>query len=205
MSKIREQRIEILKELAKQDGGLITTSQIEKAGISRVLIPAFIDEGVLVKESRGIYYYADELPDDLQIIQKNNPRVIYSYGTALYLWNMSDRIPHVWDVSVPQGFNATRLKKDKQNIRLHYINADKWSVGITETLSPDGNKVRLYDKERCMIDLIKRKDKMDKQIYLHALREYFTDNNNDLAQLIRYAKIFHIERPVRDYMDILTG
>ena len=205
MSKIREQRIEILKELAKQDGGLITTSQIEKAGISRVLIPAFIDEGVLIKESRGIYYYADELPDDLQIIQKNNPRVIYSYGTALYLWNMSDRIPHVWDVSVPQGFNATRLKKDKQNIRLHYINADKWSVGITETLSPDGNKVRLYDKERCIIDLIKRKDKMDKQIYLHALREYFTDNNNDLAQLIRYAKIFHIERPVRDYMDILTG
>ena len=125
MSKIREQRIEILKELAKQDGGLITTSQIEKAGISRVLIPTFIDEGVLVKESRGIYYYADEFPDDLQIIQKNNPRVIYSYGTALYLWDMSDRTPHVWDVSVPQGFNATRLKKDNQNIRLHYINADK--------------------------------------------------------------------------------
>ena len=204
MSKIREQRIEILKELAKQDGGLITTSQIEKAGISRVLIPTFIDEGVLVKESRGIYYYADEFPDDLQIIQKNNPRVIYSYGTALYLWDMSDRTPHVWDVSVPQGFNATRLKKDNQNIRLHYINADKWSVGITETLSPDGNKVRLYDKERCIIDLIKRRDKMDKQIYLHALREYFSDSKNDHAQLIRYAKIFHIERPVRDYMDILT-
>ena len=56
MSKIREQRIEILKELAKQDGGLITTSQIEKAGISRVLIPTFIDEGVLVKE-----FQSDEL------------------------------------------------------------------------------------------------------------------------------------------------
>ena len=205
MSKLREQRIEMLKELAKQDGGLITTSQMEKAGISRVLIPTFIDEGILVKESRGIYYYADDFPDDLQIIQKNNPKVIYSYGAALYLWDMSDRTPHVWDVSVPQGFNATRLKKDNQNIRLHYINADKWSVGITETLSPDGNKVRLYDKERCIIDLIKRKDKMDKQIYLHALREYFADGKNDYAQLIRYAKIFHIERPVRDYMDILTG
>lgn len=205
MSKLREQRIEILKELAKQDGGLITTSQIEQAGISRVLIPTFIDEGVLVKEGRGIYYYADEFPDDLQIIQKNNPRVIYSYGTALYLWDMSDRTPHVWDVSVPQGFNATRLKKDNQNIRLHYINANKWNVGITETLSPDGNKVRLYDKERCIIDLIKRKDKIDKQIYLHALREYFADSKNDHTQLIRYAKIFHIERPVRDYMDILTG
>lgn len=205
MSIIREQRAEILKGLAKQYGGLITTSQIEKAGISRVLIPTFIEEGVLVKESRGIYYLADEFPDDLQIIQKNNPRVIYSYGTALFLWDMSDRTPHVWDVSVPQGFNATRLKNDNQNIRLHYIKADRWGVGVTETLSPDGNIVRLYDKERCIIDLIKRRDKIDKQIFLHALREYFADHKNDHVQLIRYAKIFHIERPVRDYIDILTG
>ena len=42
MSKNREERIEILKELAKTDGGLITTAQIEKAGINRVMIPAFI-------------------------------------------------------------------------------------------------------------------------------------------------------------------
>ena len=205
MSKLREERIEILKDLAKQDGGLITTAQIEKAGISRVLIPTFIEEGVLVKERHGTYYCADEFPDDLLLIQKHNPRLVYSYGTALYLWDMSDRTPHVWDISVPQGFNATRLKKDNKNIRLHYINADKWSVGITETLSPDGNKVQLYDKERCIIDLIKRKDKMDKQIYLHALRQYFADSTTDKSQLIRYAKIFHVERPVRDYMDILTG
>lgn len=205
MSKLREQRIKILKELATQENGMMTTSQIEKAGISRVLIPAFINEGILIKESRGIYYYADEFPDDLRIIQANNPRVIYSYGTALYLWDMSDRTPHVWDISVPQGFNATRLKKDNKNIRFHYINADKWSVGITETLSADGNKVRLYDKERCIIDLIRKKDKIEKQLYLQALREYFNDKTNDHAQLIRYAKIFHIEQPVRDYMDIMTG
>ncbi len=203
MPKIREQRIETLRELAKLDGGLITTAQIEKAGISRVLIPTFIDEGILTKESRGIYYYADEFPDDLQIIQKNNPRVIYSYGTALYLWDMSDRTPHVWDVTVPQGFNATRLKKDHKNVRLHYMNADKWNVGITETDSPDGNRVRLYDKERCIIDLIKRKDKIDKQIYIQALKQYFSDRTTDKTQLIRYAKVFNIEKSVRDYMDVL--
>ena len=148
---------------------------------------------------------ADEFPDDLQVIQKNNPRVIFSYGTALYLWDMSDRTPHVFDISVPQGFNASRIKKDSKNIRLHYINADKWTVGITETLSPYGNKVRLYDKERCIIDLIKRKDKIDKQIYIQAIREYFSDKTTDKTKLIKYAKVFHIERQVRDYMDILTG
>ena len=204
MPTIREHRIEMIKELAKQDGGLITTSQIEKAGISRVLIPTFIDEGILTKESRGIYYYADEFPDDLQILQKNSPKMIYSHGTALYLWDMSDRIPHTWDISVPQGFNASRIKKSNKNIRFHYINANKWCVGITETLSPDGNTVQLYDKERCVIDLIRQKDKIDKQLYLQALKEYFADKKNNHTQLIKYAKIFNIEKDVRNYMDILV-
>ena len=204
MKSLRDQRIEILKELAKQDGGLITTAQIEKAGISRVLIPTFVDAGILIKEERGIYYYADELPDELQIIQKNNPRVIFSYGTALYLWDMSDRIPHEYDVTVPQGFNASRIKKDHKDIRIHYIKPDKWEVGITETTTPSGNTVKLYDRERCIVDLIKRKDKIEKQLYLHALREYFADCTTDKTTLIKYAKIFNIESRVRDYMEILS-
>ena len=205
MSKSHKQRIEILKELALQNGGLLTTSQIEEVGISRVLIPTFIEDGTLVQEGRGLYCLSDEFPDDLQIIQKNNPRVIFSYGTALFLWDMSDRTPHVWDVSVPQGFNATRLKKDNKNIRLHYIIPEKWNIGITETLSPNGNTVRLYDKERCIIDLIKNKDKIDKQVFIQAIRDYFADRKRDTTKLIKYAKLFHIEQPVRDYMDILTG
>ncbi len=205
MSKSHKQRIEILKELALQNGGLLTTSQIEEVGISRVLIPTFIEDGTLVQEGRGLYCLSDEFPDDLQIIQKNNPRVIFSYGTALFLWDMSDRTPHVWDVTVPQGFNATRIKRDNKNIRLHYIIPDKWNIGITETLSPNGNIVRLYDKERCIIDLIKRKDRIDKQVFIQAIREYFSDKSTDKTKLINYAKLFHIEQPVRDYMDILNG
>ena len=86
-----------------------------------------------------------------------------------------------------------------------YVNEDIYNLGVVEVETPSGNKVKTYDKERCIIDLVKKKDKIDKQLYLQALREYFNDRTNDHAQLIRYAKIFHIERPVRDYMDILIG
>ena len=204
MKSLRNQRAQILKELSQKDGGLITTAQIEKAGISRVLIPTFVDAGILIKEERGIYYYADEFPDELQIIQKNNPRVIFSYGTALYLWDMSDRVPHEYDVTVPQGFNASRIKKDHKDIRIHYIKPDKWEIGITETTTPSGNTVKLYDRERCIVDLIKRKDKIEKQLFLQALHVYFEDSTTDKTALIKYAKIFNIEEKVRDYMDILN-
>ncbi len=77
-------------------------------------------------------------------------------------------------------------------------------LSIAETHTPNGNIVKLYDKERCIIDLIKRKDKIEKQLYLHALREYFADNTTDKTALIKHAKIFNIESRVRDYMDILS-
>ena len=47
-------------------------------------------------------------------------------------------------------------------------------------------------------------DKIEKQLYLHALREYFADGTTDKTALIKYAKIFNTEEKVRDYMDILS-
>ena len=198
-------RIDKIKELAKLNGGMITTAQIENCGINRVMIRGLMEDGILTREAHGIYYYAEELPDDLQILQKRSPKLIFSYGTALYLWDMSDRTPHIWDITVPQGFNGSRIIKNNPNIRLHYISTDKWSVGITETKTPDGNTVRLYDKERCIVDLVKRKDRIDKQLYLQSLREYFSSKETDTNKLLKYAKIFHVETPVRDYVEILTN
>lgn len=63
---------------------------------------------------------------------------------------------------------------------------------------------KLCNYDRCIIDLVKGKDKIDKQLYLHALHEYFEDASTDKSLLIKYAKIFHIESKVRDYMDILS-
>ncbi len=203
MSAIHVERVEKIKELAQQKGGLITTSQIEGVGISRALIPTFIEDGTLVKEGRGIYYYAGEFPDELKVIQTNNTKLIYSYATALYLWDMTDRIPHVWDITVPQGFNATRIKRNHKKIRIHYVMPEKWEIGITETQTPEGNTVRLYDKERCIIDIVKRKDRIDKQVYLQALHEYFDSRSSDVNKLIQYAKMFNIEGSIRDYAEIM--
>ncbi|MCR5255348.1 MAG: hypothetical protein K6D96_05405, partial [Acetatifactor sp.] len=58
---------------------------------------------------------------------------------------------------------------------------------------PSGNMVKLYDRERCIVDLIKRKDKIEKQLFLQALHVYFEDSTTDKTALIKYAKIFNIE------------
>ncbi|MBQ9886716.1 MAG: type IV toxin-antitoxin system AbiEi family antitoxin domain-containing protein [Lachnospiraceae bacterium] len=190
-------------EIAGENFGIITTRQIEEAGFYRGIIKRFVDEGRLIKESKGLYSLADEFPDEYVLLQKRSGKMIFSYGTALYLWGMSDRIPHFISVTVPQGFNSTRIKKYNDKIKFHYAGKDVWDLGITHTNNSLGNDVMLYDKERCICDMVSMKKEVDKQVYIQAIKEYFK-GDYDSRKLIKYAKILGVEEKIRDYMEVLT-
>ena len=77
-----------------------------------------------------------------------------------------------------------------------------YDLGITETQSPQGGLIRLYDKERCLCDLIKDKNQIEKQLYVQAIREYFKARPN-VRKLLKYGKAFGIEEKIRTYMEVL--
>ena len=45
-------------------------------------------------------------------------------------------------------------------------------MGITEIETPMGNKVKLYDVERCICDIIRSKNRIDSDQIKHSIREY---------------------------------
>ena len=192
-----------ISDIAEKNAGIVTTKQIEEAGIYRGVIRNFVEDGRLVKEVKGLYSLADEFPDEYALLQSRSGKMVFSYGTALYLWGMSDRVPHYISVTVPQGFNSTRIKKDNVNTKFHYVQKEVWDLGITYTDTSLGNKVMLYDKERCICDLVMLKNEVDKQLYIQAIKEYFKGSYN-ARKLIKFAKVLGIEEKIRDYMEILT-
>lgn len=194
---------EKIKEIGEKNAGSVTTKQIEEAGIYRGLIRNFVEDGRLIKEAKGLYSLAGEFPDEYALLQKRSGKMVFSYGTALYLWGMSDRVPHYISVTVPQGFNSTRIKKDNAKTKFYYVQKEVWDLGITYTDTSLGNKVMLYDKERCICDLVMLKKEVDKQLYVQAIKEYFKGNYN-ARKLIKYAKVFGIEEKIRDYMEVLA-
>lgn len=194
---------QIIERIGKKNSGIVTTKQIEDAGLYRGLIKSFVEDGRLIKEAKGLYSLADEFPDEYAVLQKRSEKMVFSYGTALYLWGMSDRVPHIISVTVPQGFNSTRIKKDNEKIKFHYVQKHVWDLGITNTNTNLGNKVMLYDKERCICDLVMLKNEVDKQLYIQAIKEYFNGEYN-ARRLLKYAKVFGVEEKIRDYMDVLT-
>ncbi|MBK5244646.1 MAG: type IV toxin-antitoxin system AbiEi family antitoxin domain-containing protein [Eubacteriaceae bacterium] len=198
-----EPTFQIIRDIAENADGIITTKQIEEAGISRTRIRTLVEMGFIVKESQGIYSMANILVDEYKLIQLRSEKIVFSYGTALYLHGMSDRVPHTIDVTVPQGDNISRIKKDHPSIRFHYVKKECWDLGIITIKSPMGAEVRVYDKERCICDLIRDKKVMDMQIYIQAVQEYFRSENN-ARKLLKYGKKFGIEEKIRTYMEVLS-
>ena len=193
---------EKIQEIADSGEGFIRTADVEAAGISRTNLKKYMDAGKLERISRGIYTITDGLADEYALLQVRCSKAVYSYGTALYLLGMSDRVPHVLDMTVGQGANVRSVTKNTPNVRFHYVQPELLELGVTESHSPLGATVRLYDRERCICDLIRDKDQMEMQLYSQAIKEYFKGKPNS-RKLLKYGKVFGIEKEIRTYMEVL--
>ena len=161
-----------------------------------------MSEGLLVRESKGIYSVAKEMPDEYATIQKRSQKAIYSYGTALFFHGLSDRVPRTIDMTLPQGYNASRLKKTNPDLRIHYVQPDVLDLGAEDLKTPQGSKVRAYNRERCICDLIKNQKRVDKQVFTQAIKVYFSKPYNPRA-IIKMARAIGVESEVRKYMEVL--
>ena len=191
-----------IEEVAKVNNGFIRTVQVEELGISRPMLKKYSDAGKLERIRKGLYILAGELPDEYALLQLRSKYAVFSYGTALFLWNLSDRVPHVYDITLPRGANINSLKKDISNLRCHYVQQKIYEIGITEIRSPQGATITVYDRERCICDLIRDKDQMDMQIFTQAIKGYFKSKPNN-RKLLKYGRIFGIEEKIRTYMEVL--
>lgn len=194
--------IQTIRQIAEATDGIVTTKQVEEAGLSRTILKSLVEEGILDKESKGIYSLADYFADEYKVIQMRSEKAIFSYGTALYLLGLSDRTPHYFDVSVPQGCNVSRIKKDNPTLRFHYVKREWWNIGITNIRTPYGATVNIYNKERCICDLIRNKNDVDIQLFTQALKDYFKQKC-DIRLLGEYGKLFGIGNKIRTYVEVL--
>ena len=143
----------VLEQLIEENNGYLLTSLAEKNQISRTYLMKYVKEHAMEKVAQGIYITDDVWPDELFILQTRNPSVIYSGETALYLHGLIDREYTEVCITVPNGYNATRLKG--ANVRVKYVPKEIHGMGVCSVPSISGNIVRAYDKERCICELIK--------------------------------------------------
>ena len=145
---------EKIEKFIEKYNGYLITSLVCNEDISKTYVAQYIKEHGMEKVSRGLYIMDDVWPDELFILQQRNGAIIYSGETALYLHGLTDREYSSVCVTVPQGYNASHLKDNDFDVSVKYAAPDLYKIGICEIASSSGNLVKVYDKERCICDLI---------------------------------------------------
>lgn len=188
-------------KIAKENNGTVTTAMVVAAGFSRGNIKYLVDKGMIEKSARGVYILPEVWEDEIFNLQNRFKRGIYSYGTALFLWNLTDRTPNRYHMTFPVNYNLSKPKEE--NIRCVQCKKALYDLGITEVMTPGGNTVRAYSVERTLCDILRPHSCMDIQIVTEAFKHYVTRTNKNIPVLSEYAKMLKVETKLRSYLEVL--
>lgn len=188
-----------IKELIKQNNGILTTKMLDENKIHRQYLKSLVDNGDLVKVARGLYVTPDKDINEYYIVGEQYKSGIFSHNTALYFYDLTDRTPFELDMTF-----ANNIRVSNDMINAHYINKERLEIGLTLKELEDGTTVRVYNMERTICDIIRDRNKIDSQIFNTALKEYMKRKDKDLNRLYEYAKIFKISKILKMYLEVLA-
>lgn len=186
---------------ASENNGYITTKELKSLNINRTFLSNLVNNNKLERVGIGVYKLPEYPIDNFYILSQSSKNMCFSYATSLYLHNMSDRIPLIYDITVPYNYSGSLLKN--KNVLLRYVDDDIFELGIANINTVNNLTVQCYDLERTICDIIKDKNRMDKEIYAKALKEYARSKNKNILKLIKYAKKMNIEEEVVQLMEVL--
>ena len=190
-----------LQSVLKQNGGIVTTAQANEVGVSNERLRLLVHSGDLERVTTGIYVLPDEFADKMFIVQLRRPKIIYSHETALFLHELTDRDPINYMVTVPTGYNPTRLRED--GFTVFTIKRELHEIGVTKLTTMFGNSVTVYDLERTICDCLRSRNNLDIAVVTDAIKRYAKRKDKNLNKLMQMAETFKVTKMLRGYMEVL--
>lgn len=194
--------MDIIIKMFREHGNVMSTADLIASKLYYVDIQKLLNDGVIEKLKRGHYHLVDnENMSEANIINHLFPDAVLCLDTALFYYGYSDRTPAEWHLAVDKNIQKSRVKIDYPFIKAYYIEPHLLDVGLTEG-EIDGNRVRIYDKDRTICDCLRYMGKMDKEIFNKALQSYIQDNTKNIPKLINYAKQLRVQKKVKDLIGV---
>jgi predicted transcriptional regulator of viral defense system len=199
--KNKENPIEKVRDILKDQNGILLTSDLSKFGISRTYLSTLVKNDEIQRISRGVYSAVNYMTDEMSITQAKYKGAIFSHETALYLLGLTDRSPLFYSVTVPAVYNATPLKAS--GVKVFFVNRGLYLLGVITIKSPHGNDIKTFNLDRTICDVLRSRNKIDIQFVNEALKKYVIHKERNIDQLYSFAKQFRIQKIVREYIEVL--
>ncbi len=191
-----------LDTLVMENNGYLLTADAVTRGIPRSYISRYATKNGFERMAHGVYASADAWPDYEYVIGLRNKEVIFSHESALAMHGLMEREAPGIIITVNRTYNATHLRK--LGCRVYTTKPDLYTLGLIEGTTFFGNRVRLYDVERTICDIIRSKKNIQMQTYQNAIQEYMAYPGKNLQKLLEYAILLGVENTVKTYMEMMS-
>ena len=138
---------------------------IEKFG-SKYNINKLMEEGKLYRVDRGVYSEKQFVPE-LAVLSFKYPKAVVTMRNAFYIHGLTDVIPDEYDFATDRDAAKIPDKRVKQ----YFYPKEILTNGIIE-LDYQGYTIKIYDKERMLVELIRYKSKLPFDYYKEVILNY---------------------------------
>lgn len=156
-------------------------------------------KGELMRLKRGVYVREDALADTMIDVDKIVPGGVLCLYSAWSYYDMTTQIPSAYFIAIDR--NRKVVIPDFPTIQLVYQNRQILSIGRT-TISIQGYEVSIYNRERCVCDAIKYRNKVGLDVMAEVLNAYLKTSDRDMELLRAYAEKLHVLSTLRRYLEI---
>ncbi len=156
-------------------------------------------EGEITRLKRGVYATEDALANTMIDIEKIVPGGILCLYSAWSFYGMTTQVPSAYYIAINRDRKV--IIPDFIDIQLVYQNANILSIGCTQTQIQDFN-VSIYDKERCVCDAIKYRNKIGIDVMAEVLASYLKAPGRNIELLRTYAERLRVLASLRRYLEI---
>ena len=142
--------------------------------------------------------------------------LLNEYGGIIQTFQVIDN-----GISKPVFYSYVKERGLEQAAHGVYVSPDTWTdamyilhlrcsqavfsheTGITTMQTPFGHSVPVYDMERTVCDLLRSRNNIEMQVFQDALKQYARRKDKNLRTLMKYASMFHVEKILRPYLEVL--
>lgn len=125
-----------------------------------------IQDGLLYKIANGVYSDTKQV-SELEVISFKYPRAVFTLNSAFYYYSLTDVIPHKYHLATSKDAHKISDPRVKQV----FCRNEKFPVGIA-TMDYQGVDIRIYDRERMLIELIRYAKRLPFDYYKEIIESY---------------------------------
>lgn len=180
---------------------ILTPQLATKVGLTKFEFYKYVKANEYEQVRHGVYAAKDTWIDELAMLHRRCPMGVFSHDEAFYYYGLTDREPLVHTLTIYSGYNVHRLKED--GYKVYTVKKELLDVGKQIVKSNQGNEIPMYDLERTICDLVRSRSSIEVQDFNAVLKAYVGRKDKDLNKLMKYAKLFRVDKIIRNYMEVL--